>query len=254
VVGDIGMCSEKAAVERTAALVEKSPGDLLLLAGDLAYMQGSLQNFRDCFDPAWGKFRPRWRPVPGNHEYETAAASGYRQYFGDAAGAVGRTYYSFRTGDWLVIMIDSNESVRTGSAQYEFVRGALTAMRPPCTLAVWHHPLFSSGPNGPQTYMRDIWRLLYDHDADVVVAGHDHLYERFDRQDVDGRSDGRGIRQFIAGTGGAHLYDFQRQEPNSQTRVKSHGVLQLTLAPNGYQWAFVDTAGATLDSGADGCH
>jgi hypothetical protein len=253
VVGDIGMCSERVAVERTAALVERSPGDLLL-AGDLAYMQGSLQNFRDCFDPAWGKFRGRWRPVPGNHEYETAAAAGYRQYFGDSAGAVGRTYYSFRTGDWLVLMIDSNESVRTGSAQYEFVRAALTATRAPCTLAVWHHPLFTSGPNGPQNYMRDVWRLLYDNDADVVVAGHDHLYERFGKQDVDGRSDVRGLRQFIAGTGGAQLYDPQRQEANSQIRLKAHGVLQLTLAPNGYQWAFVDVTGATLDSGADGCH
>ena len=98
-------------------------------------------------------------------------------------------------------------------------------------MAVWHHPLFSSGPNGPNTFMRDMWRLLYDHDADVVVAAHDHLYERFGKQDVDGRSDARGLRQFIVGTGGARLYDFQRQEPNSQARIKSHGVLRLTVAP-----------------------
>jgi len=71
---------------------------------------------------------------------------------------------------------------------------------------------------------------------------------------VDGRSDARGLRQFIVGTGGAQLYEFQRQEPNSQARHRSHGVLRLTLMPAGYQWSFVDVAGVTLDSGADGCH
>jgi hypothetical protein len=253
VVGDIGMCSEQAAVERVAALVDRLPGEVLL-AGDLAYMQGSMQNFRDCFHPAWGKFQNRWRPVPGNHEYETPGASGYRQYFGDAGGSGGRTFYAFRAGDWLVLMLDSNESSRLGSAQYEFVRTTLAVTRSPCALAVWHHPLYSSGPNGPQTFMRDLWRLLYDNDADVVVAAHDHLYERFGRQDADARSDVRGLRQFVVGTGGARLYDFQRQEVNSQARHGVHGVLQLTLAPSGYQWAFVDTAGTTRDSGTDGCH
>jgi hypothetical protein len=253
VVGDIGMCTEAVEVERVAALVDRLPGEVLL-AGDLAYMTGSFQNFRDCFDPSWGKFRSRWRPVPGNHEYETAAASGYRQYFGDVAGSGGRTFYSFRAGDWLVLMLDSNESARTGSAQYEFARTALATTRAPCAMAVWHHPLFTSGPNGPQTFMRDMWRLLYDNDADLVVAGHDHLYERFGKQDADARSDVRGLRQFIVGTGGARLYDFQRQEVNSQARHRVHGVLQLTLASSGYQWAFVDTSGTTLDSGTDGCH
>jgi acid phosphatase type 7 len=252
-VADVGMCTERASVEATAALVDRLPGELLL-AGDLAYMQGTIQNFTECFDPAWGKFRNRWRPVPGNHEYETAGAAGYRQYFGDTAGPVGRTYYAFRTGDWLVIMIDSSDAVRAGSAQYEFVRTTLAATPAPCTMAVWHHPLFTSGPNGPQPFMRDMWRLLYDNHADVIIAGHDHLYERFGKQDVDGRSDVRGLRQFIVGTGGARLYDFQRQEANSQARVRAHGVLQLTLAPNGYQWAFLDTAGTTRDTGADGCH
>lgn len=251
-VGDIGMCSERATVARTAALVDRFPGPLLL-AGDLAYMHGSIQNFQECFDPSWGRFRDRWRPVPGNHEYETAFAAGFRQYFGDSGGTNGRTFYSFRAGDWLVLMLDSSAPGRIASEQYEFVRTMLSSS-PLCTLAVWHHPLFSSGPNGPNTFMRDLWTLLYDGNADVVVAAHDHLYERFGKQDVDGRSDARGLRQFIAGTGGAHLYEFQRQEPNSQSRHRAHGVLRLTLMPSSYQWAFVDVAGLTLDSGADGCH
>jgi hypothetical protein len=247
------MCSEATAVARTAAIVDRFPGPLLL-AGDLGYMHGTFTNFRECFDPSWGRFRPRWYPVPGNHEYETPAAAGYRQYFGESAGGGTRTFYALRIADWLVLMLDSNISARVGSEQYQFVRTNLLSTRPLCTIAVWHHPLFSSGPNGPNNFMREMWQLLYEQDADVVVAGHDHMYERFGKQDVDGRSDARGLRQFIVGTGGATLYDFQRQEPNSQSRHRTHGVLRLTLMPTGYQWAFVDTAGVTLDSGADGCH
>ena len=252
-VGDVGMCSERTAVARTAALVDQFPGPLLL-AGDLGYMHGSIQNFQECFEPSWGRFRNRWHPVPGNHEYETAFANGYRQYFGEAGTPVGRTFYSIRIGDWLILMLDSSVSTRVGSEQYEFVRSTLLTSHPLCTAAVWHHPLFSSGPNGPNAFMREMWALLYDGNADVVITAHDHLYERFGKQDVDGRSDARGLRQFIVGTGGAQLYEFQRQEPNSQSRHRAHGVLRLTLMPSSYQWAFVDVGGVTLDSGTDGCH
>lgn len=252
-VADIGMCSERVTVERTAQLVNGLEG-LLLLAGDLAYMQGTFQQFRDCFEPAWGKFRNRWRPVPGNHEYETNRATGYLQYFGDSAGPGGRTYYSFRTGDWLVLMLDSNEPARAGSDQYQFARSVLMTNGNHCTMAVWHHPLFSSGPNGSNVFMRDMWQLLYDMNADVVVTGHDHLYERFGKQDVDGRSNPRGLREFVVGTGGAMLYNFQRQEPNSQARHRSHGVLRLRLSSHGYTWEFLDLNGAALDMGSDGCH
>lgn len=252
-VGDIGMCGS-VGVQQAARIAEGIDGQLLL-AGDLAYMQGSMTDFIRCFDPYWGQFRRRWRPAPGNHEYETAGAAGYFQYFGESTGGGGgRSYYSFRTGDWLVFMLDSNIATRIGSPQYEFVRSELLSNRSQCTLAVWHHPLFSSGPNGPNVFMRDIWGLLYDNSADVIVAGHDHFYERFGKQDVDGRSDVRGIRQFIAGTGGATLYDFQRMTANSQARIKSHGVLKLTLSPVGYQWAFIEATGAIGDSGSDGCH
>jgi hypothetical protein len=225
----------------------------LVLPGDLAYMQGSIQDFLRCFDPFWGGLRGRWRPVPGNHEYETPGAAGYFQYFAEAAG-IGRSFYSFRSGDWLVLMLDSNIAATAGSAQYNFVRQELQAHRHPCAMAVWHHPVFTSGPNGPNLFMRDMWALLYEYNADVIVNGHDHLYERFGKQDVDGRSDARGLRQFIAGTGGARLYDFQQVRANSQARVRAHGVLRLTLHFSSYDWAFVDVNGAVGDAGADGCH
>ena len=248
-VGDIGECGSPG-VAQTARLVDGIAGPLVL-AGDLAYMQGTMRNFIECFDPEWGDHRWRWRPAPGNHEYETPFAAGYFQYFGEAAG---NGHYSFRAGDWIVLMLNSNVDAGPGSAQYEFVRAELAANRGPCAMAVWHHPLFSSGPNGPNLFMRDLWRLLYLNGVDVIVAAHDHLYERFGKQDADGRSDALGIRQFIAGTGGARLYNFQRMSANSQARISVHGVLRFTLNRANYDWAFIDVTGNVADAGADSCH
>lgn len=251
-VGDIGECGSRA-VEATARLAANSSGEIVL-AGDLAYMHGSMQDFIRCFEPFWGILRGRLRPVPGNHEYETPGAAGYFQYFGAPASPGGRSFYSFQSGDWLVLMLDSNLPTRVGSPQYEFVSMALEQHRNPCAMAVWHHPLFSSGPNGPNVFMRDIWRLLYERRADVVIAAHDHFYERFGKQDVDGRSDAAGLRQFIVGSGGARLYDFLRMTANSQDREKAHGVLRMTLHFDRYEWTFVDISGNVLDMGSDGCH
>jgi hypothetical protein len=253
-VADIGECGSPG-VAQTARLIQGLEGELVM-AGDLAYMSGSMQDFLRCFDPSYGQFRNRWRPVPGNHEYGTPGAAGYFQYFGPAASHGGRSYYSFMSGDWLVLMLDSSShgGIGIGSAQFEFVRSQLRANPTRCAMAVWHHPLFTSGPNGPNVFMRDIWGLLYEHGADVVVAGHDHLYERYGKQDVDGRSDARGLRQFIVGTGGARLYDFMRMAANSQTRHAVHGVLQLTLNSADYQWRFIDGAGNVRDAGGDSCH
>lgn len=251
-VGDIGWCGS-AAIPLTARLIERSEGQLLL-SGDLAYMQGSMTDFQRCFEPFYGQFRHRWRPVPGNHEYDTPNAAGYFQFFGNAAGPAGRGYYSFRTGDWLVLMLDSNVATNPGSPQYEFVRTELQINRNPCAMAVWHHPLFTSGPNGPSVGLRDLWALLQSYQADVVVTGHEHFYERFGRQDAAGRADSLGVQQFIAGTGGARLYDFHRSAANSQARLSAHGVLKLSLSPVSYSWAFLETTGAISDAGSEMCH
>lgn len=251
-VGDIGMCNQPA-VAQTARLVAGLEG-LLLLAGDIAYLHGSAADFRNCFNPEWGRFRSRWHPVPGNHEYETPGAGAYFDYFGEAAGADRTGYYSFMAGDWLILMLNSNIPAGRNSAQWEFVRAALNAQRTPCTLAVWHHPLFTSGPNGPNAFMRDMWALLETAKAELILNGHDHLYERFARQMSDGRPDpALGIRQLTAGTGGAELYRFVREAPNSEARIMEFGVVRLTLRPAQVDWEFLNLSGNAVDRGLDTC-
>lgn len=251
-VGDIAMC-DRPAVAQTARLVAGLEGQLLL-AGDIAYPHGTAANFRDCFDPEWGRFRSRWHAAPGNHEYESPGASPYFDYFGDAAGADRTGYYAFMAGDWLILMLNSNIPAGPGSAQWEFARQQLRAQRTPCTMAVWHHPLFTSGQNGPNAFMRDMWSLLEASRAEVVLNGHDHIYERFARQLADDTADPvTGIRQITAGTGGADIYSFARVAANSESRLRQHGVVRFILRPALVEWAFLGIDGSVGDSGLDTC-
>jgi acid phosphatase type 7 len=250
--GDIGMCG-RPGVAQVANLVASLEGELLL-AGDIAYFQGTAEQFRDCFNPSWGQFRPRWHPVPGNHEYESPNAAPYFTFFGAAAGPPGLGYYSFTAGDWLILMLNSNIPATSGSPQYEFVRSALAAQRTPCTMAVWHHPRFASGPSGNTPAMREMWALLESAPAEIVISGHDHLYERFARQRSDGTADpANGVRQFVVGTGGADLYDFVRVVANSEERIMRYGVAKFTLRPAQVDWEFVGVDGSIADRGLDTC-
>jgi hypothetical protein len=247
--GDIAMCDRNA--ESTARLLDTIGGTVFTL-GDHAYFQGTRQQFLDCYDPTWGRHRDRTRPSPGNHDYEQPGAAPYFEYFG-ALAEPPRGYYSFELGSWHAISLNSNINTGPGSTQANWLRDDLTASRARCTIAYWHHPLFSSGPSGNHANMREFWRLLYEARAEIVLSAHDHLYEVFSRQDPDGRPDSaRGIRQFIVGTGGALLYDVAVVQPNSAVRIKSFGVLKLTLETDRYAWEFIPVSGQG-DSGSGVC-
>ena len=249
--GDIGQCGGSS--EATARLLD-GIGGTVFATGDLAYFSGTRQEFRDCYDPTWGRHRGRTRPVPGNHEYESTGAAPYFEYFGLNAGPFGLGYYSFELGDWHVVALNSNIAVGAASPQGAWLQGDLLANRSRCTIAYWHHPLFSSGPNGNTRSMRELWRALYDAGTDVVVSGHDHLYERFAPQDPDGiPNPTRGIREFVVGTGGAALYPHVSVQPNSEVQISSFGVLKLTLSADTYEWEFVPVAGRR-DAGRGMCH
>lgn len=249
--GDIATCDGNA--EKTAQLLDNIGGTIFTL-GDNAYFHGSAREFQECYAPTWGRHRGRTRPVPGNHDYETPGATGYFDYFGAAAGPSGLGYYSFEVGGWHAIALNSNLPASAGSAQTAWLANDLATHATTCTIAYWHHPLFTSGPDGPSPFMRDVWRQLYAAGVDVVMNGHEHYYERFAPQNPDGGADpARGIRQFIAGTGGAPPYTAVSIQPNSEVRITAFGVLKLTLASSGYEWEFVPVSGSR-DFGTGSCH
>ncbi len=251
--GDIAMCGS-AGTEATARLLDASEGTVFT-AGDNAYFQGTAAQFAQCYEPTWGRHRDRTRPTPGNHEYETAGANAYFSYFGENAGPSGLGYYSFEVGNWHIVSLNSNVLASEGSAQIQWLRQDLASTRARCVAAIWHHPLFSSGQNGPVPFMRDAWRVLRELGADVVIQGHDHIYEVFARQDENGRATSDGLRSFIVGTGGAELTNMGRLAANSERRMsKVFGVLKLTLRSDSYSWQFISVPSTPFsDTGSDSC-
>ncbi|HLF75490.1 MAG TPA: metallophosphoesterase [Anaerolineales bacterium] len=253
--GDIAHCRSDGD-EATASLLDQIPGTVFT-TGDNVYPDGTSTEFANCYDTSWGRHKARTYPSVGNHDYHTPDAAGYFDYFGPAAGEPGKGYYSYNLGAWHIIALNSNIPVEAGSPQEQWLRADLAAQPAVCTLAYWHHPRFSSGiRHGSSLSMQPLWQALYDYGADVVLAGHEHNYERFGPQDPGGSADpARGIRQFVIGSGGRSLYPFGAPIANSEVRNNdTYGVLKLTLHPQSYTWEFIPEPGKTFtDSGSAEC-
>ena len=259
--GDIAGCSNDYD-EATARLLDVTAGTVAAL-GDNAYPVGSLGDYWNCYEPTWGRHKNRTRPALGNHEYRTPAAGAYFGYFGSVAGDPAKGYYSYELGEWHVVVLNSSAdcvpvSCSRGSAQERWLRADLAANSKRCVLAYWHHPRFSSGAlHGNDTTVAPFWEALYDYDADVILNGHEHIYERFAPQTPNAISDAvHGIRQFTVGTGGRGHYALGTIKANSETRnATSYGVLKLSLRAGSYDWQFLPIAGNTFhDSGTADCH
>jgi 3',5'-cyclic AMP phosphodiesterase CpdA len=266
-VGDIARCAYRdpaySGAAETAATVAAGlaadPGAAVLTLGDHTYPRGTMKEFTDCYAPTWGRFKDRTWPAPGNHEYYTPKAAPYFAYFGERAG---RGYYSVELGGWHVVSLDSNLAPAEHAAQLDWLRADLASHPARCTLAFWHHPLYSSGGHGSIPKMRDAWALLQQAGAELVLSGHDHDYERFAPQDANGRLDrAHGMRQFVVGTGGAYPTPFLLTVRHSEMRDSSRtGVLRLRLRDGGYDWEFIESAKVTTlgvappDRGSDTCH
>ncbi len=215
--------------------------------------------FRSQYDPSYGRVKAITRPAPGNHEYVTPNARGYFRYFGALAGDPTKGYTSFDIGTWHVVQLNSNCTIvacDARSAQLRWLRADLAAHPAACTLAYWHHPRFSSGAeHGDDVSVAAFWRALDAAGADVVLNGHEHVYERFAPQRPDRTASAQGIRQFTVGTGGKELTTFARPKPNSEIRMaRQFGVLELTLGDGAYSWQFRSVEDSVLDQGTTTCH
>jgi hypothetical protein len=252
--GDIAMCGHLEGAYLTAALLDKQPGTVFTM-GDDAQLNGAPDEYKNCYAPTWGRALERTKPAPGNHDYNSGGGP-YYDYFGSRAGPAGLGYYRYAIGAWQVYSLNSEVPSFPGSPQAEWLRRELAENRSRCTLAYWHRPRFSSGRLGNNADMDDLWRILSEFDADLVVNGHDHVYERFAPQDEDGRVDqSRGIREFIVGTGGAPLSGIAYVQPNSEVRSNTWGIIAFTLTDGGYQWRFTSAGNSGFSDGGTGsCH
>jgi hypothetical protein len=290
--GDIASCSHNrdyltAEVVNSTIATATAPVSVYTL-GDNAYPDGTAAQFRNCYDPTWGGshlgertditptlYNPQmWDltrlPAVGNHEYHTLGASAYFDYFGPKAGDPSKGYYSYDVGSWHIVVLNSNCDKVGGcgkwSAQGKWLRADLASRQnqsASCTVASFHHPLYTSS-TADTTIVRPFWDMLYKEGADVILSGHAHYYERFAPQRPNGTKDlTYGIREFIAGTGGAAPHNPMRWpraanseiDSEKEPGVTAYGVLKLDLYSGGYAWEFRPIEGETFtDSGSGQCH
>ncbi|MET0448270.1 MAG: metallophosphoesterase [Aeromicrobium sp.] len=247
--------------------------DAVLVLGDLQYECGGYEAFLTSYDASWGRLKAITHPVPGNHEYNSAAesesgtdcstttdAAGYFEYFGAAAGDPSEGWYSYDVGAWHVIALNSNCNKLGGcgghSPQGEWLAADLAADDARCTLAYMHYPRFSSGQHGNSSSLDVLWELMDQQGVDLVLSGHDHDYERFAPLDASQQPDPQGIRSFVVGTGGKSLREFTSEEVGSEVRLAdTFGVLRLALGPTSFGWRFLPVTGdSPRDEGSGACH
>jgi acid phosphatase type 7 len=273
-VGDIADCNHSASALATGDLIRSFPEATVFTTGDNAYLNGTTKQFQNCYDPVWGSFKERTRPTPGNHDYgiyppaHRNNADPYFQHFGTNAGLPGKGYYSYDLGGWHIVSLNSMAGQKNISTsmkdQLKWLEQDLEDTDKSCILAYWHHPLYSSGHHGyqlkdPGRDVGPLWDVLYKHGADVILNGHDHHYERFERLNPMGKPDPKGILQFVVGTGGREVERIQKELTTSDEILDGpadFGILALALRPNSYEWRFLKTDGTVGDAstGPQECH
>ncbi|MGZ8629952.1 MAG: metallophosphoesterase family protein [Actinomycetota bacterium] len=239
---------------RTADLVSRLQPDAVLALGDNQYDDGTIEQYRSSYDRAWGRFAAITYPVAGNHEWHTPGAEGFLTYFDRSS-----YWYTFTIRGWRFYALDGtcdeNGGCAPGDEQYRWLQSQLADRDDRCILAYWHQPRFSSGiEHGSDEEVAPLWQLLDDAGGDLVLSGHEHNYERFAGQDVDGQADAAGMVQIVAGTGGTPSgYAFGDPLPNSEVRLGGSGVVELGLHDDGWIAQFIRPSGEVSDQAEGSC-
>ena len=182
--------------------LETVPFDLMIHTGDIAYDHGTLGEFEGKFFDVYGALLRRAPifPASGNHEYDTADATAFREVFvlpenGQPGGR--ERWYSYDWGDVHFVALDTE---RTGAEQAAWLEADLAANRLPWTVVYGHKPPHSTGDHGSDAgFVQFFVPILEAHDVDLVLSGHDHHYERFKPQ--------HGVLYVVSGGGGKGTRD-----------------------------------------------
>jgi acid phosphatase type 7 len=252
--GDVAECKstpQRSAAAQTAKMIP--PEAVVFVVGDTTYPVADRATLQYCYTPTWGHFLSRTYAVPGNHDYVDGSPKDFLDYFG--ARVPQRTWFRAKVGDWWLIGLDSNLSGAALAEQQSWLDGQLKEISGDgrCVLAMWHHPVFSTGLHRRDGgHMRPAWAALERAGADLVLNGHEHFYESFGPKDAVGNADSTGMREIIAGTGGAHLLDLSVVR-GAKSYARVHGLLELHLEKDHYAYAFRTLDGSVRDSGSAQC-
>jgi len=243
-------------------LIDSWKPDLFLYLGDV-YDKGSPTEFYNWYDGAgksYGRFRDITNPIIGNHEYLSGKNKGeaYFDYWGGVPD-----YYSFDSGGWHFVALNSNcskfaDACSPDSLQFQWLEEELRTNESACTLVYFHHPVVSIGSHGGNSEFDDMWRLFAQQDVDVVLTGHDHNYQRWQRLNAQMLPNPSGITQFVVGSGGHGIRSFTSDDARvafaDDSRKEGFGALRLQLYESGVEYQFINTAGEIRDEGQVRCH
>jgi hypothetical protein len=238
-----------------AALVAGWNPDFVITLGDNNYPSGSASTIDEHIGqfycayiyPYDGAYCPqekpqgeinRFFPSLGNHDWDTALAAAYLDYFTLPGN---ERYYDFEWGPMHFFVLDSDsrepDGVGGSSIQAEWLQAGLAESESTWNVVYMHHPPYSSGLHGSVEWMRWPYR---EWGADLVLAGHDHTYERLE---VD------GLTYLVNGLGGGAIYFFTSPLPGSQFRYnEDYGALLLTVDDTNLTSEFYDRGGELIDT------
>ncbi len=262
----VGSATECKSQEVSDIAVGLSP-DAFLGLGDYVYEVPKADTYSSVYAPSWGRLRDITVPALGNQEYKVHKANTFHSYFGALSGP-DEGYWSTELGQWHVVVLNSNCTVVVGgcaadSPQQKWLAADLAANPNQCTVVLMHHPRWSTGVDGPDGRLADLFSTMVDGKVEIVLSGHEADYERFGTRDADGNPIPGGTRQFVVGTGGQVVYqpgvgdapwrNKGHQVASEFADFTHHGVLELTLAPTSYSWEFHSLDAGPTDSGTATC-
>ncbi|MDR3575845.1 MAG: metallophosphoesterase [Anaerolineaceae bacterium] len=244
--------------DKVTQLITNQAPNLLLYLGD-DYEKGTATEFFNYYgtgNQLYSAFKSITDPTPGNHDYLIPNASGYFDYWNNPP-----SYYSFTTGGWHFVSINSNfykVDTTAGSDQYNWVVQDLAKNRSLCTIVFYHHPLFNIGPEGSTTQMADLWSVFAQDRVAVVLNGHDHDYQHWTAMNGAGQPDPTGVPEFVVGTGGHGIQTVKTSDSrvvyNGDKSPTDFGVLRLDLSAKEAKFQFINITNTVLDSGTIPCN
>jgi len=248
VIGDFGSGDHNEG--DVADLVKSWNPDFIVTVGDNNYPDGAAdtiddrvgQFYQEYIAPYQGQYgpgadQPRFFPVLGNHDWNTAKGQAYLDYFSLPGN---ERYYDFTWGPVHFFMLSSDsrepDGVGSKSVQAQWLQERLTASQLPWKLVMMHHSAYSSGTHGSVDWMR--WPFQ-EWGADAVLAGHDHTYERLS---ID------GLPYFVNGLGGGAIYAFLDKLDGSQVRYNDdYGAMLVTASEQNMVFEFFNRSGELID-------
>jgi acid phosphatase type 7 len=240
-VGDAA--TPNAGARRLAANIRAARPDRFLYLGDV-YEHGTAREFRLNYHPLYGPLAPITDTTPGNHEWANRF-SGYYPYWRAQRGRRQPPWSSTTLAGWEILALNSQADHGPGSRQLRWLRRAVAEPEGDCRIAFWHRPRFTAGAYEDAPDVAPLWDVLRG-GAKAVLSGHDHNLQRLRPRN--------GIRQYVAGAGGASAYALDGNDPRLVWgRAGRVGALRIVLEPGHATFEFRDVGGRLLDRSPRDC-